>query len=50
MSDASTDSRVGLVVVDDFTVTFLVDDCIEWWGHRTSIWHEESPFNIYHSG
>jgi len=30
MSDASSDSRAGLVVVDNFTVTFLVDNCIEW--------------------
>ncbi|KAI9569745.1 beta-lactamase-like protein [Boletus coccyginus] len=30
MSDASSDSRAGLVVVDKFTVTFLVDNCIEW--------------------
>lgn len=29
MSDA-TESRAGLVLVDSFTVTFLVDNCIEW--------------------
>ena len=33
MSDLTNDSRAGLVVVDHFSVTFLVDNCIEWWGN-----------------